>query len=87
MSSPGIYTPRPVTCVICSRAIVKSSVNAKDFARVRYLARDGRGRYHERTHQHGATGRASLPAFEISIARTRAKLVAYQLVGIHAQAH
>ena len=77
ISSPG-YSPRPVTCVICSRAIVKSSVDAKDLARVRYLACNGRGGHHERTHQHGASGRTSLPAFEISIARTRAKLVTDQ---------
>ncbi len=56
-------------------------------AGIRDLTRYGRCRYHDRAHQDGPPGWTSLPAFEVPVAGTGAKLVADQLIGIHGETH
>lgn len=48
---------------------------------------DRSGCDHERAHEHRTAGRTTLAALEVTIRRTRAKLIADQLIRIHRQAH
>ena len=60
---------------------------AKDFTGIGNFPGDGGGGDHHRAHEDGASAWTPLAAFKISIGRTRAELVADELVGVHREAH
>jgi len=62
-------------------------MNAKELAGVGDGTCEGGGGHHQRAHQHGATSRAALAALEVAITGASAKLIADELVGVHAEAH
>src|SRR6266481_1411191 len=54
---------------------------------IRDLTRNSSSRYHDRTHQHGPASGTPLPALEVPVAGTGAKLIADKLIWIHAETH
>ena len=85
------WDENPATCDLgdflkshCEKSKNEVLVDGENFAGIAHFPGDRGSSNHQRTHQHGASGRAALAALEIPIARTGTELIADQFVGIHA---